>query len=113
MPRPTRDDQTNKPIRVYRITPQWAFTVLAGAIITGAVGGAFSAYRVLNTDHFTLSTLATAFDKHVEESDDLFVRKDVLGERLVGIEKQLETLNKNVEKLSGKLDNHINYSITP
>ena len=88
--------------KVLTVTSQWAVTIVAGAILTGLVGGAFGAFTALNADHFTVSA-------NTEDIEELKTTK----EDKATIQLIVKNLEENFQRMDGKLDDLIKLHQSP
>ena len=87
--------------KTYKITTGWAVSIIAGAMLTGLVTGAFSVVGILNSDHFTV----IALDSKVKEIETTMVRKDVHELQLQVIDQKVDTLLRHFNLVIDMGDN--------
>lgn len=80
--------------RVFIVTLKWAAAVVAGSILTGAVGGAFALATIANTDHFSITTNARAIDD-LRGAISTKAEKTYVDKGFEGISASLHRLEEN------------------
>jgi len=92
-------DQSDK---VFIVTLRWAATVIVGAILTGAVGGAFALGAVANVDHFAISSNAKAIEE-LETGLDTKANQTYVDKGFEGINKILDRIESNQKDMQADI----------